>query len=102
MRPTRLAILQTLPGLNFRIWLSSSLALADGGENSRASLKPPTLPDLRLSNHQAAAVVDPTRLRRCDLSSQKALAGSRGSTPDHGPSEPYGFPVFTSIFHTHT
>ena len=102
MRPARLAILQMLPEINFRIWLSSSLALTDGRENSGASLKPPLLSDLRRSNRQAAAVVDPTRLRRCDLSSQKALAGSRGSTPDHGPSEPYGFPVFTSIFHTHT
>lgn len=102
MRPARLAIPQTLPGHNFRIWLSSSLALADGRENSRASLKSPTLPDLRLSNHQAAAVVDPPRLRRCDSSSQKALTGSRGSTPDHRSREPYGFPVFTSIFHTHT
>lgn len=69
MRPARLAILQTLSRLNFRIWLSSSLAVAGGRENSGASLKPPTLPDLRLSTYQAAAVVYPIRLRRFDLSS---------------------------------
>ena len=81
MCPARLAILQMLPGLNIRIWLSSSLVLADGRENSGASLKPPTLPDLRLSNHQAAAVVYPIRLRRFDLSSKRALSGSLGFHP---------------------
>jgi hypothetical protein len=44
-------------------------------------LKPPTLPDLRLSNHQAAAVVYPIRLRRFDLSSKRALSGSQGFHP---------------------